>query len=107
MKFSKLSQLILVSMIGLLVATFLTACQLVTIDYIYLAGSASSGTSPDGQIQGFAVDSQSGALRTGTPVVDSGGASPVAMTTSADYANLYVANQGNSSVVHFAIARSE
>ena len=65
MKFSKLSQLILVSMIGLLVATFLTACQLVTIDYIYLAGSASSGTSPDGQIQGFAVDSQSGALRTG------------------------------------------
>jgi 6-phosphogluconolactonase len=104
MKFSKLSQLFLVSILGLLVATLLTACQLVTVDYIYLAGSASSGTSSDGQIAAFAVDSESGALRTGAAAVDSGGASPVAMATSADYANLYVANQGNTSVVHFTIA---
>ncbi|HEY1985837.1 MAG TPA: beta-propeller fold lactonase family protein [Terracidiphilus sp.] len=102
MKFSKLSQLFLVSVIGLLVATLLTACQLVTIDYIYLAESSSS--TPDGQIQSFAVDSQSGALRTGTTAVDTGGPSPVAIAVSADYANLYVANQGNNSVVHFSIA---
>ena len=107
MKFSKLSQLFLVSMIGLLVATLLTACQLVTIDYIYLAGgAASTGSSSDGQIQTFAVDSQSGALRTVSTEVSSGGASPVAMTVSANYANLYVANQGNNSVVHFAISSS-
>lgn len=105
MKFSKLSQLFLVSTIGLLVATLLTACQLVTIDYIYLAGSASnSSTTGDGQIQSFAVDSQSGALRNGPTAVDTGGPLPVAMATSADYANLYVANQGNDSVVHFSIA---
>jgi 6-phosphogluconolactonase (cycloisomerase 2 family) len=91
-------------MIGLLVATFVTACQLVTIDYLYLASSAGSGTSGDGQIQGYAVDSESGALRTGVPTADSGGANPVAMANSPDYANLYVANQGNNSVVHFAIA---
>ena len=99
-----LSQLFLVSMIGLLVAAFLTACQLVTIDYIYLASTGNSGTSTDGEIQAYAVDSESGALRTGVPSADSGGPSPVAMATSADYANLYVANQGNNSVVHFAIA---
>jgi 6-phosphogluconolactonase len=91
-------------MIGLLVATLFTACQLVTIDYVYLAGSSASGTSSDGQIQAFAVDSQSGALRTGVSTVDSGGPSPISITASADDANLYVANQGNDSVVHFAIS---
>ena len=40
MKFSKLSQLFLVSSIGLLVATLLTACQLVTIDYVFVSSSA-------------------------------------------------------------------
>ena len=104
MKFSKLSQLFLVSMIGLLVATLLTACQLVTIDYIYLAGSGGSGTSNGGQIQVFAVDSQSGALRMGAASVSSGGTSPVALATSSDYKDLYVANQGENTVVHFAIA---
>ena len=37
MKFSKLSQLFLVSAIGLILATLLTACQLVTIDYVFVA----------------------------------------------------------------------
>ncbi len=96
-----LSRLVLVSGISLLVATLLTACQLVTIDYLYLASGGSGGG--DGQITGYAVDSQSGALRSGVPSVDTGGASPVAMAVSADYTNLYVANQGNNSVVHFAI----
>ncbi len=97
------SQLILVSAASLGVALFLSACQLVTIDYVYLAG-AGSGSS-NGAIEAFAVDSQSGALRTGgVKTVDSGGPTPVAMAVSADYTNLYVANQGNNSVVHFAIA---
>jgi 6-phosphogluconolactonase len=95
--------LLLVSVIGLVVAASLTACQLVTIDYVYLAGTGSGGG--DGAIQAFAVDSQSGALRQGgVKSIDSGGPSPVAIAVSADYANLYVANQGNNSVVHFAIA---
>jgi 6-phosphogluconolactonase len=59
MKFSKLSQLFLVSSIGLLVATLLTACQLVTIDYVFVAASAGSGSSRADQT--FAVDSESGA----------------------------------------------
>lgn len=101
MKFSKLSQLFLVSIIGLTVASLLTACQLVTIDYLYVAGN---GSGTDGQIQVFAVDSQSGALRTGAASTDTGGASPIALAVTSDYANLYVANQGNNSVVHFAIA---
>src|ERR1035441_625918 len=104
MKFSKTSQLFLVSMIGLLVATCLTACQIVTIDYVYLASNASSGSGSDGEIQVFAVDSESGAIRSASSAADSGGATPSSLATTSDYANLYVANQGNDSVVHFAIA---
>ena len=101
MKFSKPSQLFLVSSLGLVVATFLSACQLVTIDYLYLA-SAGSGTGSDGQLQTFAVDSETGALRTGPAAVSSGGVNPVALAVSPDYQNVYVANAGSDSVVHFA-----
>jgi 6-phosphogluconolactonase len=106
MKFSKLSQLFLVSMIGLVVATLLTACQIVTIDYVFVANSSGSGSSP-GQVQTYDADSQSGALRIGQPSVPSGGFNPVSMSVSSDFANLYVANQGNGTtsgnVVHFAL----
>ncbi|MGB6193441.1 MAG: beta-propeller fold lactonase family protein [Terracidiphilus sp.] len=104
MKFYKLSQLVLVSGIGLLVATLLTACQLVTIDYVFLATAAPTANSPDGQIDTYAVDSQSGALRKGAPTVLSGGVTPVAMAVSPGYLNLYVAHAGDNTVVHFSIA---
>jgi len=104
MKFSKLSQLFLVSAIGLILATFFTACDLVTIDYVFVACSAGSSPGSNGQIYAYAVDAQSGALRTSSSPVDTGGSSPVAMATTSDYFNLYVANQGNNSVVHFSLS---
>ncbi len=108
MKFSKLSQLFLVSSIGLLVATIFSACALVTVDYVFVACSAGSGTSSTGEIETYAVDSLSGALRTGAATVSSGGVNPVSMSVTSDYANLYVANAGTppsgGSIVHFSIA---
>jgi 6-phosphogluconolactonase (cycloisomerase 2 family) len=111
MKFSKVSQLFLVSIIGLLVAILLSACELVTIDFVYLAGDFTTSSSSDGGIMVLAADSQSGALRfaAGTDInkpIDSGGPSPVAIAASGAYTDLYVANQGNNSVVHFSIATS-
>ena len=103
MKFSKLSQLFLVSAIGLTVATLLTACEIVTIDYVFVASSSGSGSGSTGQIQTYDADSETGALRVGQPAVPSGGSIPVSMVVSSDFANLYVANAGNSSVVHFAL----
>lgn len=102
MKLKSLSQLSMASAIGLVVAAFLSACQLVTIDYVYLAETGTNGG--NGAIQAFAVDSQSGALRTGAKSFSSGGPTPVALAVSADYTNLYAANQGNNSVAHLAIA---
>jgi len=104
MKFSKLSQLFLVSSIGLLVATFLAACQLVSIDVLYVASSAGAGSSSDGVINIYDVDAASGAIRPRTPAASSGGASPVSMAVTSSYANLYVANQGSSNnILHLAV----
>jgi 6-phosphogluconolactonase len=98
---SSWGRLFLVSALGLGVAVLLSACQLITIDFVYLAETGSSGA--NGQIASFAADSQSGALRPGRKSVDSGGPSPVALAVSGDHFHLYAANQGNNSVVHFAI----
>jgi 6-phosphogluconolactonase (cycloisomerase 2 family) len=110
MTFSKLSRLLLVSRVfsitiaGLLMATLLTSCEIATIDFVFVASSAGSGSGSAGQIQTYDTDSKSGALRIGQQTVPSGGTVPVALAVTTDYENLYVANQGNSSVVHFAIA---
>ena len=104
MKFSKLSRLVLVVAIALIVATCLTACQIVTIDYIFVACSAGTSAGSAGQIETYAADAESGALRQVNSVTATGGTGPIAMAITSDYANLYVANQGNNSVVHFAIA---
>jgi 6-phosphogluconolactonase len=106
MKLSKLSQLFLVSTLGLLVASLLTSCDIVTIDYVFIANSAGSGSGSAGQIQTFDADLSTGALRSGAATVPSGGVSPVSMAITSDYANLYVANAGNSSIVHFTISGS-
>lgn len=104
MKFTKPRQLFLVSLIGLIVASLLSGCELVTIAYVFVACSAGNSAGSAGQIYTYAVDSESGALRTAEPTVSSGGTSPVALATTSNYYHLYAANQGNNSVVHFSIS---
>jgi 6-phosphogluconolactonase (cycloisomerase 2 family) len=106
MKLSKLSQLFLVSTLGLAVATLLTSCDIVTIDYVFVADSNGAGSSSAGQIQTFDADQSTGALRPGAAAVPSGGVNPVSLAITSDYQNLYVANAGNSSIVHFSISGS-
>jgi 6-phosphogluconolactonase len=103
MKLSKLRQLGLVSLLGLAIAAGLTACEITTIDYVFVAGAAGSGSSSAGLIDVFAVDSESGALRKAVDPVSSGGTTPVALAVTPNYENLYVANQTSSNIVHFAI----
>jgi 6-phosphogluconolactonase len=100
------SQLFLVSSIGLLVATLFTACQLVSIDYVFLATTGGTTKCAGGQIETYAVDSQSGAVRKANPPVCSGGNTPVALAISPGYTNLYVANAADKTVVHFAVAEN-
>jgi 6-phosphogluconolactonase (cycloisomerase 2 family) len=104
MKLSKPSQLFLVSAIGLILAAFLTACNIVTIDYLFVTTSGGSSGGNTGQIYTFAADAETGALRVAHPAVSTGGDSPIAMAVDATYYNLYVANEASNSVVHFAVA---
>ena len=106
MKFSKLSQLFLVSIIGLAGSALLTSCAIVTIDYVFVGNSTGSGAGSAGQIQTYDADSETGALRSGAKAVPSGGINPISMATSSDYANLYVVNEGSNNVVHFSITGS-
>lgn len=103
MKFSKTSRLVLASAVGLAAASFLAGCQIVTIDYVFVACTAKGNGGAD-EILTYAADSQSGALRQVNKAVTSGISDPVALATSSNFFSLYVANQGNSSIAHFGIA---
>jgi 6-phosphogluconolactonase (cycloisomerase 2 family) len=100
MKFNKVGQVSLVSTIALILASTFTACSPVAIDYLFIAGNKQS----PGQIQTFVVDRVSGALNPVNATISSGGITPVSEAVSTDYANLYVANQGDSSLIQFSIA---
>jgi len=102
MKFSKIGQVSLVSAIALILASTFTACNPVTIDYLFVAGNKSN----PGQIQTFLVDRVSGALSVVNSTVSSGGVTPVAEAVSTDYQHLYVANQGDNTLVEFSISGS-
>lgn len=99
MKFSKVGQVSLVSATALILASAFTACAPITIDYVFAAGNKNS----PGQIQTFLVDRVSGALNPVNSIVSSGGVDPVAEAVSTDFKHLYVANQGDSSLVTFTI----
>jgi 6-phosphogluconolactonase len=105
MKFSKIGQVSLVSATALILASTFTACNPVTIDYLYAAGQKGD-SSGNGQIQTFLVDRVSGALSVVNSTVSSGGVTPVAEAVSTDYKHLYVANQGDNSLVEFSISAS-
>jgi 6-phosphogluconolactonase (cycloisomerase 2 family) len=100
MKFSKVGQVSLVSTIALILASTFTACSPVTIDYIFVAGNKAS----PGQVQTFVSDRVSGALSPVGSAVSSGGVQPVSEAVSTDYKHLYVANQGDSTIVEFSIS---
>ena len=105
MKFSKMSQLFLVSSVGLTVAALLSCLSACDGRSRLWPSSAGSSGSPNGQIDYLpSADSPVGALRKGAATISSGGVDPVAMTVTSTYTDLYVANAGSNSIVHFAVA---
>jgi len=107
MKFNKVGQVSLLSGVALILATAFTACNPVTIDYLYVAGSKAT----PGQIQVFEVDRVTGALSTigsnlSDSIVSSGGNNPISAVPSPNGRSLFVANQASNNVVQFTIASS-
>jgi 6-phosphogluconolactonase (cycloisomerase 2 family) len=104
MKFNKTSQLLLLSAASLLAAGVMTACGTDTVDFVYVASSLAAGTNNYGQIDVFEINRVSGFMRQIlTSPYPSGGRNPVAEAVSSDYANLYVVNRDDNTIVQFLI----
>jgi len=104
MKFNKSGQLLLVSAVSLLLATLVTACATLTVDFVFVTSSKASGANNYGNVDVFEVNSESGFMRQiPTSPFPSGGRNPVAEAVSSDNTNLYVVNQDDNSIVQFVI----
>ncbi len=95
MKLSRTYRNAIMASLALSAALFITACGTRTIDYVYVTCAATL-TNGDGQIQIFATDQLSGALRATVKAVDSGGPMPISVIASPNYRDLYVANQATA-----------
>jgi 6-phosphogluconolactonase (cycloisomerase 2 family) len=104
MKFSRTSQLILVAAASLVVAAFITACETLTVDFVYVACAKAVGANSYGEINVFEINSESGQMRQiPSSPFPSEGRDPVAEAVSADYHNLFVVNQDDNTIVQFTI----
>lgn len=104
MKLNKSSQLFLASAVSLVAAGLLSACSTLTTDFVYVTSAKASGTNNYGEINIFEINSDSGHMRQipASPMY-SEGRNPVAEAVSSDYANLYVVNKDDNTVVQFTI----
>jgi 6-phosphogluconolactonase len=101
MKFRNFGRIVLASVVSLSLGLGMTACGPGnTFDFLYVVNSKAN----PGQINVFAVDSQSGALiQIKVSPYSSGGRNPVAVVTTPNGKNLFVANHDDNTIVNFGI----
>jgi 6-phosphogluconolactonase len=100
--------LLLIAAGGLLAASLVTACsqltQTLTVDFVYVLSAKAAGANQYGEINVYEINSESGHMRQiPTSPFPSAGRNPVAEAVSADYANLFVVNQDDNTIVQFVI----
>jgi 6-phosphogluconolactonase len=96
--------LVLVAAASLLAATLITACETLTVDFVFVTSAKAAGAENYGEIDVFEINSESGRMRQiPTSPFPSAGRNPVAETVSADNQDLFVANQDDNSIVQFII----
>ncbi len=82
----------------------ITACETLTVDFVFVTSSKAAGPNNYGEIDVFEVNSESGFMRQiPTSPFPSGGRNPVAEAVSTDNYNLYVVNQDDNNIVQFVI----
>jgi 6-phosphogluconolactonase (cycloisomerase 2 family) len=96
--------LLLVAAASLASASLITACETLTVDFVFVASSRAAGANNYGEIDTFEINSESGAMRQiPTSPFPSEGRNPVALAVSADYQNLFVVNHDDNTIVQFVI----
>ncbi len=104
MKFNKTIQLLAISAVSVVAATFISACGTLTVDFVYVTSAQAAGANNYGEVDVFEINAESGHMRQiVTSPFPSGGRNPVAEAVSPDEADLYVVNEDDNTIVQFAI----
>jgi 6-phosphogluconolactonase (cycloisomerase 2 family) len=104
MKLSRSSQLLLVAAASLLAASLITACETLTVDFVFVASAKAAGANNYGEINVFEINSESGRMRQiPTSPFPSEGRNPVAEAVSTDFQNLFVVNHDDNTIVQFIV----
>jgi 6-phosphogluconolactonase len=105
MKLTRIGQGLLAVAASLGLGFGITSCSSSqTIDYLFVTSNSASGSSANGNITAYHVDSASGAISevAGSPF-SSQGVNPVAEVPSPNGQFLYVANHGSNSIAQFTV----
>ena len=94
----------LVAAASLVAASLITACETLTVDFVFVASTRAAGANNYGEIDVFEINSESGRMRQiPTSPFPSEGRNPVAEAVSADDQNLFVVNHDDNTIVQFII----
>ncbi len=96
--------LLLVAAASLAAASLITACETLTVDFVFVASSRAAGANNYGEIDVFRDQLR---VRPHAPdshlAVSFRGPQPRRQAVSADYQNLFVVNQDDNTIVQFVI----
>lgn len=100
MKFRNVARIAAASLFSLACCLGFTACSRdYTVGFLYVLSSRGNGTDPNGTINEYGIDYQTGAL---LPLASNGqttqGRNPVALTISANQKNVYIINRDDSNI---------
>lgn len=105
MKFNSICRVGAASLLSLAACLGLTACSRnYTVGFLYVTSSRGSAASPNGILNEFGIDYQTGSLiRLASSGQDSGGRNPVALTITSNQKTVFVVNRDDSNIVNFQI----
>ena len=105
MKFNQICRIGAASVLSLAACLGLTACSRdYTVGFLYVTSSRGSTSSPDGVLNEYGIDYQTGSLiRLASSGQDTGGRNPVALTITSDQQTVFVINRDDSNLVMFSI----
>ena len=105
MKFNSICRVGAASLLSLAACLGLTACSRdYTVGFLYVTSSRGTTASPNGILNEFGIDYQTGSLlRLASSGQDSGGRNPVALAVTSNQKTVFVVNRDDSNIVNFQI----
>ncbi len=105
MKWNNICRIGAASVLSLAACLGFTACSRdYTVGFLYVTSSRGTTANPDGILNEYGIDYQTGAvLRLASSGQDSGGRNPVALAITSNQKTVFVVNRDDSNIVNFAI----